>query len=100
MSKYETMRTDPANWKLGVIYCCVEDPRIIVRQLLPVGWTWNFGHPKVYLAILAAVFTFLAPPAIAWWLGMRSLPALGLLSLIALGVIMFVASRMSRDPGI
>lgn len=100
MSKYENMRTDPANWKLGIVYCCPRDPRIIVRQRLPVGWTWNFGHAKVYSAILIAVVMFLAPAALAWWQGVRSTLALGLITLTALVVIMLLAARMSRDPEI
>ena len=98
MSKYEAMRTDPANWKMGFVYYCAQDSRIVVRQRLPVGWTWNFGHPKVYLAILIAVLVFLSPPVLAWWLGIRSTLALGLITLMAFFVIVIVASRMSRDP--
>lgn len=98
VSKYEAMRINPANWKFGIVYYCSEDPRIIVRQLLPVGWTWNFAHPKAYLAILTAVFVFLAPATAAWLQGVRSVFILGIVTLLALVVIMFVANRMSREP--
>lgn len=98
MSRYEAMRTDPANWKLGIVYCCAQDPRIVVRQRLPVGWTWNFAHAKVYPVILIAVLLFLSPPVFAWWQGVRSILALGIISLVALSVIMIAAARMSRDP--
>jgi len=92
------MRTNPANWKFRTVYYCPDDPRLIVRQLLPVGWTWNFAHPKVYLAILTAVFLFLGPPVVAWMQGMRSIFVLGAVTLLGLVVIMLVASRMAREP--
>lgn len=98
-SKYEAMRMNPANWKLGIVYFCPHDPRVIVRQRLPVGWTWNFAHPLVFPAITLAVFSFLAPPAIAWWLGVRSGVTLALLAGAALGAIVWAAARLSRDPG-
>jgi len=98
ISKHEAMRTDPKNWKWGIIYYCPEDPRMIVRQRLPIGWTWNFAHPKVYLGILVAASSFLAPPFIAWSLGVRSGFILGLTAAIALVAIMYVANRVSQDP--
>ncbi|MDH3534295.1 MAG: hypothetical protein OER87_00925 [Gammaproteobacteria bacterium] len=98
MSRYEAMRTDRSNWKLGLVYHCAADPRIVVRQLLPVGWTWNFGHRLVYPAILIAVFSFLALPVVAWWYGVRSTLALGLVILATLVSIMIVAHRMAQDP--
>lgn len=98
MSKYETMRTDPSNWKLGIVYCCAQDPRIIVRQRMPIGWTWNFAHARVIPAILIAVFMFLSPAAIGWWLGIRSTIVLGLATLLALIVIMVMASWLAKDP--
>lgn len=93
------MRTNPANWKLGIIYYSPDDPRVVVRQLLPVGWTWNFGHSHVALAITLAVFVFLAPIVVAWWLGIRALFTLCLIAGVALCAIIIAASRLSRDPG-
>ena len=98
MSKYEAMRTDPTNWKLGVVYYCKDDPRIVVRNLLPLGWTWNFGHQKVYIALIIAVTAFLAPPFLAWQLGIRSALTLGFIVAAALITIVFVASRLALDP--
>lgn len=98
MSKYETMRTDPANWKMGIVYCCNDDPRIIVRNLLPFGWTWNFGHPKIYVAITIAIIAFLAPPYLAWHLGVRSAIVIGIIIVLALAAIVFVASQLAQDP--
>lgn len=98
MSKYELMRTDPANWKLGIVYRCIDDPRIIVRNLLAFGWTWNFGHPKVYLAITIAIIAFLAPPYLAWQMGVRSVVVIGIIIALALTAVVIVASQLARDP--
>ena len=98
MSKYETMRTDPANWKLGIVYYCNDDPRIIVRNLLPFGWTWNFAHKKVYFAILAAIALLLVPSFLAWHMGVRSTLAIGIIIIVAFIAVVLVASRLARDP--
>ena len=98
MSKYEDMRKDPANWYLGVVYHCPDDPRIVVRNLLPFGWTWNFGHGKVYLGILTAVAAFLGPPVLAWIFGVRSAWAIAAIAILALGAVVLVAGRLARDP--
>lgn len=29
-SPYEAMRMDPGNWKLGLMYYCRDDPRLVV----------------------------------------------------------------------
>jgi hypothetical protein len=99
MSKYEKLRTNPDNWKMRVVYYCNDDPRIIVRNLLLFGWTWNFGHSKVYIAILSAIVSFLVPPYLAWWLGFRSPLVISIIVLLTLATIVVVASQIARDPG-
>lgn len=98
MSKFEDMRKDPANWTLGILYRCSDDPRVVVRNLLPFGWTWNFGHRKVYIAILSAIVAFLGPPYLAWQMGARSGLTIGIITVLALVSIVFIASRLARDP--
>lgn len=98
-SRYERMRTDPANWKLGLIYFCPDDPRVVVRQRFPIGWTWNFGNPRVVPTIVMAVMLFAAPAFIGWWVGVRSIALLMALLGIGLILVMFIAHRLSRDPG-
>ena len=100
MSSDERMRTDPANWWLGTIYRCEDDPRIVVRNLLPLGWTWNFAHGRVYPAIAAAIAAFLTPPWLAWNAGLRSGLGFTAIVVLTLFVMMLVASRMARDPGL
>lgn len=98
MSKFEKMRTDSANWKLGIVYYCKDDPRIIVRNLLAFGWTWNFAHRGVYFAILAAITAFLTPPYLVCQLGVRSALVIGINAALALIALVFVASRLAQDP--
>lgn len=100
MSKYEKMRTDSANWKLGIVYYCKDDPRIIVRNLLLFGWTWNFGHAGVYFGILAAIAAFLAPPYLAWQMGLRSALVIGIIVALTLVALVSIASRLAMDPEI
>lgn len=98
VSRYETMRTDPANWALGVVYFCSDDTRVVVRNLLPFGWTWNFAHPRVWPAIALAILALLAPVALAARAGIDSLGALAVIVLLSLGAIMLAAHRASREP--
>ena len=97
-SRFEAMRNDPSHWKLGVIYFCPQDPRVVVRQRFPIGWTWNFGNRWVLLGIVAAVSIFVGPAAVAWYLGVRSPIAYVLVFVTSLCVAMFLAHLLSRDP--
>lgn len=98
VSRYEAMRTDPANWTLGVVYRCADDPRIVVRNLLPFGWTWNFAHRRAWPAIALAIFALLGPVALAARAGVESLGALAAIVLLSLGAIMLAAHRAAREP--
>jgi hypothetical protein len=57
----EQLRLDNRHWKLGVIYSCKNDPRVIVRNRWLFGWTWNFGNPYVFIVLPGFVAAFLAP---------------------------------------
>jgi hypothetical protein len=53
-------RCDPANWKLGVIYFCRADQRVIVpKRLRGFGWTLNFARPLAlpFLAFIIALIS-------------------------------------------
>jgi hypothetical protein len=48
MSNYrpDLFFSDPGNWKLGFIYFCPQDPRILVpKRVHWLGWTINFARP-------------------------------------------------------
>ena len=55
------MRRDDRNWRLGILYVCAADPRVVVRNRRSFGWTWNFGHRLVWLVIPAYVLAFFSP---------------------------------------
>lgn len=97
-SKFETMRSNSENWKLGIIYYCADDPRVVVRQNFLFGWTWNFANPWFPLAMVVAVLTFAGPAAIAWFLGARSVVTLGMLFVGGLCLNILGAHRLSREP--
>ena len=52
---------DSKNWKLGFIYFCKEDPRVLVpKRIRGLGWTLNFARPMavpflIFLVALAVV---------------------------------------------
>ncbi len=98
MSKYDDMHKNPSHWKFGMIYYCADDPRIIVRQLFPIGWTWNFGHPFVFPAILLTVLFFLTPISIAYFVGIRSKLIFFVIIAISLVLVILMANRLARDP--
>ncbi len=57
---------DPANWTLGLVYRCREDPRAIVpRRWRWGGWTLNFAHPRAALVGLAALALAVGPGLLA-----------------------------------
>jgi hypothetical protein len=54
--------SDQSNWRMGIVYWCPEDPRIIVpKQGKWTGYTMNFSHRKAYWALLAIAVALLAP---------------------------------------
>lgn len=97
-SRSETLRLDPANWRLGLVYVCPDDPRVVVRQRRGLGWTWNFGHPWVIPAIGIAVLLFVLPPLLAWYFGVRSPAKLAIIGALSLAVLIVIASRLSIPP--
>ena len=58
----ENFWRDPANWKLGSIYRCKQDPRVIVpKRNKSMGWTINFAHRSAWPALLL-IIAFMAGP--------------------------------------
>ena len=93
------MRTDRANWKLGVVYFCREDPRLVVRAQFPIGWAWNFANPKVLIGLPMVMVVFLLPLWIAPQLGVRSIYGIICVVLFNLVAIFAWAHQSSKDPG-
>lgn len=54
---------DPGSWKLGAIYYCAQDPRIVVpKRRKWAGWTFNYAHTGAY-ALTVAVLAIAVIPA-------------------------------------
>ena len=50
------MKTNPENYKWGLIYFNPKDKRIIVPKISPaMGWTFNFASPVTYVILLAFI---------------------------------------------
>ena len=44
---------DPANWLPVGVYYCKDDPRLIVpKKVRSMGWTMNFAHASVWIALV------------------------------------------------
>ena len=64
--KIDKLWSDKANWTWGIIYRCRQDPRVIVpRRWKWGGWTFNFDHPRVGIAGLAAMGLAVGPGLLA-----------------------------------
>jgi hypothetical protein len=54
--------TDSSNWRASVIYICKDDPRFIVpRRVQWGGWTLNFAHASVWVALLVVLLSIVVP---------------------------------------
>ena len=92
----EGLRLDRRHWHLGILYSCREDPRIVVRNRWFLGWTWNWAHPMVLPAIVAAVLMVLVP---SWYVATRVTPLAGFgTATAAVAVIVLLGHRNATGP--
>ena len=94
----QALWSDSRHWGLWIIYSCREDPRVIVRNRLGVGWTWNFGHPWVFPTMGAFALFALAPGAVLFTLGVLSVPLLIGVTVAAVALLVVIA-RSNRIGG-
>ena len=94
----QALWNDPHHWVLGIIYSCREDPRVIVRNRFVVGWTWNFGHPRVFPTLGAFGLFALAPGAALFTLGILSVPLLIGVTVAAVALLVVIARRIESGP--
>lgn len=79
---------DIKNWKLGCIYSCKDDPRIIVpKKPTWMGRTLNFAHSGSYVVLAITLGLALSPLLVygkihpeTWW---------ALFLIIILGIVIF-----------
>ncbi len=89
---------DSRHWVLGIIYSCREDPRVIVGNRFLLGWTWNFGHPRVFPTMGAFALFALAPGATLFTLGILYVPLLIGVTVAAIAVLVVIARRIESGP--
>lgn len=90
---------DKTNWSWGVIYCCPEDPRVIVpRRWRWGGWTLNFGHPRAGIVGLVAFGLAVGPGLFTFFLlGSREVALIAVLfSIVALIVWAHLESSRTK----
>ena len=94
----EALRANAKNWRWGIIYRCTEDSRLIVRNRFVFGWTWNFGHPRVFAWILiAAGFVVGIPVLLAAFL-LATFTGLMLVFIACLLLVMAMANYIASGP--
>ena len=57
---------DPKNYRWGLFYYCLQDPRVVVpKRLIKLGWTINFAHPKAFAALFMSFVIAVGPAVVA-----------------------------------
>lgn len=49
------LRDDDANWKLGILYFCPQDPSFLVPKRIGIGWSLNYGSPWSLLVLIVVI---------------------------------------------
>jgi hypothetical protein len=63
---------DTVNWKLGCVYFCRQDPRLIVpKRIKGLGWTLNFARPLALPCLALMIVLLLAPIVLMLALGIE-----------------------------
>ncbi len=61
-------RTPDECWKWGLFYYNPEDPALLVKKRVGIGWTINFAHRGawIFLALLTVAISLM--PIVTWHL--------------------------------
>lgn len=94
----EELRNDKAYWKLGVIYCCKQDPRVVVRNRYKLGWAWNFANPYTYLVIPIFIAVIVLPALLLATELRGNIPKLVALYSMIMLLLMLIADYIARGP--
>jgi len=94
----ERLRANDRNWSWGFVYRCPEDPRLIVRNRRFIGWTWNFGHSGILLALPAAVLFAVGIPYLVVASGMASRSLVVATFVGCVMILMIIANRIASGP--
>ncbi|UCF40933.1 MAG: hypothetical protein JSW43_00910 [Gemmatimonadota bacterium] len=94
----EALRNRDEHWKLGILYACREDPRVIVRNRLLIGWTWNFRHRWALPTILAFIMIGIGPAAVLWTAGVTDGLVLFGVTAVSMLFLVGVAHHIASGP--
>ena len=88
---------DPANWKLGCLYSCKEDPRPIVpRRRKWAGWTTNCAHWYSWPVLASLLLVLAAPIWVASASGVTNQVILIFTAIVSIAVVSIIAHLISR----
>ncbi len=100
-SDLDALWHDPKNWRLGVIYVCRKDPRIVVSKRLKwTGWTFNFAHKGSYCLLFAVILLTIGPIFVytdRYCRDISQLPSAILFSIIAIALLTILCARIGRS---
>ena len=94
----QALWSDGRHWRLGIIYTCRKDPRVIVRNRFTIGWTWNLSHPWVFPTMATFALFALAPGAALFSLGILHVPLLIGVTILAIATLVVIAHRIESGP--
>ena len=100
MSDCDRLWEDADNWRLGAIYVCKDDPRIVVpKRLKWTGWTFNFAHRASYLLLVFVLFTAIVPCTYTILINRYDLffKVLGICTIFVFAVV-WACARVGRSP--
>ena len=91
-TEFDKYWEDKANWKMGMIYSCKEDPRIVVpKKPRWMGRTLNFAHAKAYWCLILTFLLVLAPALLIGRMDAYLWRVMYLLIIVALIIFYYVA---------
>jgi uncharacterized membrane protein len=98
MSDYRKHWDKESNWRLGSLYVCKEDPRLVVaKKRRWAGWTFNFAHTGSYLLTAYVLAVALAPSLYVISIGSRGrVPHAVALSVVLALAVVLPCSRVGR----
>ena len=99
MPTLDQFHSDPANWKLGFIYFCRADPRIVVpKRIRGLGWTINLARPMAIPSVVLLVGVVWGVLELMSYLGVSAEIRFLVKLLLAIGIIAGCYYLAHRQP--
>ncbi|HEY3901886.1 MAG TPA: DUF5808 domain-containing protein [Chthoniobacter sp.] len=95
----DQFHSDPANWKLGFIYFCRADPRILVpKRIRGLGWTINLARPMAIPCVILVIGAVWGALEFIRFLGVSAESRFLVKLLLAFGIIAACYYLAHRQP--